>query len=235
MKPILLFAASAILAAGSLSASVVPCPTSATFAELETFNSAANACYSQDKLFWGFDYTPGPASPAAGDVTASLIEQTSPSLDVHGWNFDGDWIQTGTGLASFIMGYTTEFCSTSPCTTGNAGEYISGADATYAPVSVLPAGDETVSWSNGATATLTNTSPGPFPSNGEIGLTPGFTGPISVTADFVGTGGVTQTSLRFFETTPPMPTVPEPAYLGFLVGSLVLLAIVGVRRKRRTA
>lgn len=235
MKNLFLFAVSTIFAAGGLSAAVVPCPTSATMTQLEAFNSAADACFSQDKLFWGFNYTPGAASPSADNVTASLIQQTSPAVDVHGWNFDGNWIQTGASTASFVLGFTTELCSASPCTTANAGEYISGADATYAPVSVLPAGNESVSWSNGATETLTNSSPGPLPSNGNIGLSPGFLGPITVSADFVGTGGVTQTSLRFFETTPTTSGVPEPGYLGLLVGGLGLAAIAGVRRMRRTA
>jgi len=235
MKPILLFIAAAVLASASLSAAVVPCPTSASLSTLEAFDTAADACYSQDKLFWGFNYTPGAAAPAATDVTASLIQQSSPSLDVHGWNFDGNWIQTGSDLASFVMGYTTEFCSASPCTTGNPGEYISGADATYAPVSVLPTGNEDVSWSNGAAVTLTKGSPGPLPSNGDIGLTPSFTGPISVSADFAGTGGITQTSLRFFETTPSMSTVPEPANLGLFLGLAGLAIAFGARRMKRGA
>jgi len=223
-----------LLAAGGISAAVVPCPTTASLSALEAFDSPTDACYSQDKLFWGFTYTPtGSAAPAATDVTASLIVQTTPALDIHGWNFDGNWIQTGSSLAGFALGYTTEFCSADPCTTANPGEYISGADATYAPVSKLTAGDESISWSNGATATLTNGSPGPTPGDGDIGLPVGFTGPISVMASFAGTGGITQTSLRFYETTPS--TVPEPRNLGVLFGALGLAAIAGISRKKRPA
>jgi len=232
VKQCALFAGMAILLAfGSLSASVISCPTSTTFDVLESFNSASNACFSQDKLFWGFNYVPGTGAPAASQVTSDLIFQTSPALDVHGWNFGANWIQTGASLANFVLSFTTEVCplSESACAANVLpGESISGADATYAPVSVLPAGNETVSWSNGALVTLTDGSPGPLPSNGDIGLPPGFQGPITVMADFSGTGGVTQTSLRFFET---VVATPEPSFLGFTVIAFVLIAITRLRKK----
>ncbi|HVP46460.1 MAG TPA: PEP-CTERM sorting domain-containing protein [Bryobacteraceae bacterium] len=224
-----------LLATSSLSAAVVPCPTSAAFDLLTVFNSAANACFSQDVMFWDFIYTPDAGAPAATGVTSSLIFQTSPLLDIHGWNFDGVWVGPQAG---FTLSYAMEVCPTSgqPCSgIVTPGTSITAADATYAPVSVLPPGQEVVTWSNGATVTLTSSSPGPLPPNGNIGLPVGFTGPITVTAVFAGTGGITQTSLRFYETAGQAAPVPEPTHLSMLICGLGFIGIAGWRRLKRAS
>jgi len=214
-----------LVGSSSLSAAIVPCPTTSTLDVLiATFNSLANACQSQDKLFWNFNYTPGGNSPAASGVGASLIFQAGTGVDIHGWNFSATWSQAGATLANFSLGYAIEVVP------GTAGTLINLADAVYAPTTVSPAGPETVNWSNGASTTLTNGSPGPLPAGGNIGLGAGILGPISVTANFSGTGTITQTTLRFYETVPVNP-IPEPASIMLFGAGLSVLGLV--RRRRR--
>jgi len=217
----------AALSAGNLPAAQVAAPTSTTLDVLiaETSGGISNAVFSQDKLFWNFTYTPTVGAPAASAVSANLLFQSQPGLDIHGWNFGSNWTQPAGGFAGFTLSYTMEVCPSGSVCFGNVapGTTITGADATYAPVSVFPPGNEVVSWSNGATVTLTNGSPGPLPANGNIGFS--GVGPITVTAVFSGTGAITQTSLRFYET---IPTVPEPGTL-LLLG----LGIVGITSFRR--
>jgi len=221
--------------ASNLSAAVTPCPASSTLDVLiSSFNTLANACSSQDKIFWGFTYTPGPNASAATAVQASLIFQQLAGVDIHGWNFGSNWSQAGVGgaLANFTLSFQIEVCpSGDPC----AGAVIPGtiinlADAVYAPSSVFTPGPETVTWSNGATVTLTNGSPGPLPPGGNIGLGAGTLGPITVTDNFSGMGDITQTTDRFYETVPP--TTPEPATLGLLLSGLGLIGVGYYRRRR---
>src|ERR1035441_5980420 len=77
----------------NLSASQIQCPTTNnTFDQLLAFNSEANGCYSQDKLFWGFTYTPTGTDGAASTVNTQLIFTSLASGDIHGWNFgSNDW------------------------------------------------------------------------------------------------------------------------------------------------
>jgi len=232
--------ASVVLAgAGKLSAAVIACPVMTDIGALLSFNSIANACYSQDTMFWNFIYTPGPSAPTASNVSADLISQTG-SIDVHGWNFSADWAQAVAGsLANFTLSFRIQVCNAAPCLANvNPGTVITAADATYAPESVFPPGPETVSWSNGATVTLTSGSPGPLPPNGNIGLGAGTPGPITVTAVFSGTGGITQTSLRFYETEPnsnPLTPVPEPASAGMMLGGIGLIALGFYKRPEARA
>lgn len=232
---LLLIGLLALISTARLQAAVVPCPNSTTLDTLVTsFANVANGCFSQDKLFWGFNYTPGPSAPPASAVIASLISQTSPALDIHGWNFDGAWAQGNSpaALANFMLSYTVEICPSSgqPCSANVVPRSsITAADATYAPVSVFPPGKEDVSWSNGAIVTLTSASPGAEPPGGNIGLAPGFVGPITVTANFSGTGAITQTSMRFYESGGAV--VPEPKDSMFmLIGLGFLLAAVASKR-----
>jgi hypothetical protein len=224
------------LSAGRLSAAVVACPTTTTLSTLLAFDTLANACYSQDKLFWNFSYTPTGNSPAAADVSASLVFQAGQSIDIHGWNFGAVWSQnTVTGTpAGFTLSYSIEVCPTSglPCS-GNVlpGTLITQADAVYAPSSVFLPGPETVTWSNGASVTLTSGAPGPLPPGGNIGLGGGTTGPITVTAQFSGTGAITQTTLRFYETIGES-RIPEPTTLSLIGAGLIALGCVRVRRRR---
>src|ERR1035438_2922018 len=105
------------LSAGNLLASQIPCPTAATNFDVlaaATGGSAggiADGCYSQDKLFYNFVYTPTGSAGAASSVQAGLIFQTAGPLDIHGWNFsDSSWVQGTGGPAAFTIGYTIEVC-----------------------------------------------------------------------------------------------------------------------------
>ena len=225
----------AALFASNLSATQIACPTTATFDALAAFNSEANACFSQDKLFWGFNYAPSGSAGAATTVQAGLIFQTGVGLDIHGWNFSSSsWAAGVGGPAAFTIGYTIEVCPPTSVCAGNveAGTVISGADAVYAPVSVRPPGNEVVTWtppSGTFTGTLTNGSPGPIPANGNIGLGAGTVGPISVSAAFAGTGAITQTTLRFYESIPT--GVPEPASAAFVGIGFAFVGLVLRRQK----
>jgi hypothetical protein len=196
----------ATLSVGNLSAAQVPAPTNTTLDLLiaETAGGIGNAVFSQDKLFYDFVYTPMAGAPAANAVSANLLAQPSPGgLDIHGWNFSGNW------AGEFTLSFTIEVCPSGSACAGNVvpGTRINAADATYFPITIIPTGNEVVTWSNGATVTLTSGSIGPMPSNGNIGYND--VGPISVTAHFLGGGFVNATSLRFYESTPT--AVPEPA------------------------
>ena len=219
----------ALLLGGSATAATLPCPATTTLDVLLAFNSPGNGCFSQDVLFYGFQYAPaGNATPASG-VAASLVFQ-SGDVAIHGWNFSDSWSQSGATLASFTLGYSIEMCpSGQPCF-GNVvpGTVLTAADAVYAPVSVFPPGQAVVDWSNGATVTLTSGSPGPLPGNGNIGLGAGTIGPVTVTETFSGSGAITQTSLRFYTNTPP---VPEPATLTLVTAGLACAAAWGRRRE----
>jgi len=210
--------------AGSLFAQLPTCPNTDTLADLISKYSSS-ACISQDKMFWGFSYAPtGTNSPPASQVMSSLIFQTSPAVDIHGWSFTGDWEQAGANLASFTLSYEIQVCNAPSCASAVLpGEVISAADAIYAPSALTGAGNETVSWSNGASTTLTSSSPGPLPVGANIGFS--GAGPITVTANFSGTGVITGTSLRFYES-----QVPEPTAAGYVLGVLSIFAIAGYRR-----
>jgi hypothetical protein len=232
MTKFLLLATLTMVAVCSLPAAVVDCPTAATTLDvLLGFNSLTNACQSQDKLFWNFNYTPGSNAPSADRVIANLIFNQGGAVDIHGWNFGSLWSQNpGTGaLADFTLGFTIEVCPAAQCGTG-AGTVITNADATYAPTTLFPAGPETVTWSTGATATLTSGNSGPLPPGGDIGLGAGSTGPISVSAAFSGTGAMTQTSLRFYETVPT--GIPEPTAASLFLGGAAMIALGCCRRKK---
>jgi PEP-CTERM motif-containing protein len=218
----------ALLLGGSATAATVPCPVGTTLDVLLAFNNPGNGCFSQDVLFYGFQYAPGGNATPASGVAASLVLQTG-DVDVHGWNFSDSWSQSGSTLANFTLSYSIEVCpSGQPCT-GNVspGTFLTAADAVYAPVSVFPPGPTTVEWSNGATVTLTSASPGPLPGNGNIGLGAGTIGPVTVTESFSGSGAITQTSLRFYTNSPP---VPEPATLTLVTAGLACTAAWGRRR-----
>ena len=225
-----ILAGAAILgASAAASAAVIPCPTTTTLDVLVGFNSPANGCFSQDVLFWGFNYTPAGNATTASGVSANLVFQNG-GVNVHGWNFSDSWSQSGSSLANFTLGFSIEVCpSGQPCT-GNVapGTVIDAADAIYAPVSVFPPGKADIDWSNGATVTITNVSPGPLPSNGNIGLGAGTVGPITVAETFSGTGAITQTSLRFYTNNAP---IPEPTTLGLL--GMGLIGFGGLARLRR--
>lgn len=221
-----------IACAGNLSALQTPCvSTTLDLLMTQTNGGIANACVSQDKLFWNFVYTPTGSAGAASTVQAGLIFSAVPNLDIHGWNFSSStWAQSTGGPAQFTISYTIQVCPAGSSCVGAVapGTVIFGADADYAPVSLFQPGPETVTWSNGATVTLTNASPGVLPPTGNIGLGAGVTTPLTVTANFSGTGAITQTSLRFYENL----GVPEPTTMVLFGGGLVAL---GILRRRRQA
>src|ERR1035437_8449923 len=231
------------LSAGNLLASQIPCPTVPTTFDVlaaATGGSAggiANACFSQDKLFFYFVYIPTDIAGAASTVQAGLIFQTAGALDIHGWNFSSSsWVQGSGGPADFTIGYTIEGAPAGAACVGAVvpGPLITGADAVYAPVSVSPPGNETVTWSTTAnptlaSATLTSGSPGPLPGNGNIGFS--GVGPISVTAVFTGTGAITQTTLRFYETVPN--GTPEPVTMALMGSSLLGLGLLRLRTVKK--
>lgn len=222
------------LSAGNLLASQIPCLTATTFDALaaQTAGGIANACTSQDKLFWNFVYTPTGSAGAASTVQAGLIFQTGSNLDIHGWNFSSSsWVQGTGGPAGFTIGYTIEVCPAGSACVGAVvpGTVISGADAVYAPVSTFTPGNETVGWSNGTNVTLTSGSPGPQPANGNISFS--GVGPISVSAVFTGTGAITQTTLRFYETVPN--GTPEPVTMALMGSSLLGLGLLRLRRVKK--
>jgi hypothetical protein len=222
-----------VACAGNLSAAIVPCPDSSDLQTLITsFTGIANACASQDKLFWNFTYTGlGPNAPTAANVDATLIANLLPGLEIHGWDFSALWAQGTGGMANFTISFLIEVCPSSAVCLGNPiapGTVIAGADALYAPVSVALPGPMNVSWTNGATATLTSGSPGPLPPLGNIGFN--GVGPIGVSATFSGTGAITETTLRFFETV-PTSGVPEPVTIFAMGGALIGLSLLGRWRR----
>jgi hypothetical protein len=219
----------AALSAGNLLATQLACPTATTLDVLmtQTAGGLANACFSQDKLFYNFVYTPTGSAGPASSVQSALLFQQGTGLDIHGWNFSSNsWIQGINGPAAFTLGYTIQVCPSGSACFGNVLPFmrITGADAVYSPVSLFPAGNEVVNWSNGATATLTNSNGGPEPSTGNINVN--SLGPISVSAAWTGTGGITQNTLRFYET-----TVPEP--MSFVLIGTGLLGLGLLRRRAR--
>ena len=229
----------AAFSASNLSASQVACPVATTVDVLQGFNTSANGCYSQDKLFWNFNYTPTGSAGAASTVIADLIfEQIGSGLDIHGWNFSSSsWIQGTSGPAQFTIGYTMEVCPSGSACFGNvvAGTVIDGADAVYAPVSIFPAGNAVVTWTwDGGgtdTVTLTKGSPGPDPFNGDIGLGAGILGPINVEANFSGTGAITQLTLRFYEDRTTFS--PEPVTMALVGGGLVAFGLFARKRRKK--
>jgi len=238
MKRCILFCALVLVAltAGNLGAVQTACPANATFDVLAGFNSLANACFSQDKLFWNFVYTPTGNAGAASTVSGGLIFAAQPGTDIHGWNFSSsNWVQ-GVLPAQFTISYTIQVCPAGSVCVGNVipGTVISGADAVYAPVSTFLPGPETVTWSQGSspTVTLTSGSPGALPPGANIGLGAGVTTPITVTANFSGTGAITQTTLRFYETLGTLQT-PEPGSLAMILGGAGLIELGSFRRRKR--
>ena len=227
MKKVLLLAC-ASWAVGNLSAAVVACPTVATMTTLMNFNSLANACFSQDKLFWNFNYTPTGNAGNSDTVTGVLIFQAGTGVDIHGWNFNDSVWSSG---ASFTLGYSIQVCNTAACLGSVVpGTQIVGADADYSPSAFGPAaGNEVVTWSGGcnATATLTPANSGPVPPGANANCS--GTGPDTVSATYTGTTGtITQTTLRFYESIPT--GTPEPLSMLLLGSGLVAVALIGRRK-----
>src|ERR1017187_206742 len=206
----------------NLSASQIQCPTTnSTFDQLLAFNSEANGCYSQDKLFWGFTYPPTGTDGAASTVNAQLIFTSLASGDIHGWNFgSNDWSDP------YTIGYTIEVCPPTSACAGNvaAGTEIRATDAAYAPT-FGTVGTETVTYTGGYTNTFVLT-----PGNAYEGAAFGFytLGPITVMGQFAGDGDVTQTTLRFYE-----GSVPEPMTLLLVGGGLLGVGLLSSKRRDR--
>ena len=57
-----LFPSVALVGARNFTAAVVICLTMTDIGTLLSFNSVANACYSQDSMVWNFTYSPGPSA-----------------------------------------------------------------------------------------------------------------------------------------------------------------------------
>src|SRR4029078_2898267 len=81
--------AAVLLISGNLSAAVLPCPSNTDLGTLiASFNSLANACQSQDKLFWNFSYTNlGTQAPTAAHVQAGGGFHAAGWIQIPRWTF----------------------------------------------------------------------------------------------------------------------------------------------------
>ena len=173
---------------------------------------AADGCTIQDKLFTDFTYT---GSVPAAQVGASPVFSVGPGSDLHGWIFSPSPVWT----SGFSLGYVISVLP------GNPDVHI---EASKLQINTgFSSGVMTTETQNGGALPTLNASSGTETSQVTFPLTDS----ISVLNTVTIPSGSRLISLEndFLETT--TSSVPEPLTTALLGGGLIMLGLVGTRRK----
>jgi hypothetical protein len=179
-------------------------------------------CQHQDKIFSNFTYS---LSDAA-DVNATHVFSTTPTFDIHGWNFSH---QNGTWLTGFTLAYTVTIDTTvSPNQRifivkdqQNSGEVPNGTAVSDVETGAFTTVNVNT---NGSGSGGAETSQMSLPNVLSLRTTSTFT---------PGGGQLLSWEQQWFEHAVTVPTIPEPATLLLSGGALILVGLL--RRRRRSA